>query len=96
MPEEQTMNLSLIADYADVLAALGIMASLAFLAWQIRKNTAELKNTHQESLIDRYNSLHSRLYDQITAAVVLKGRQSFELLEGVERLAFESWMQACA
>ena len=87
------MDFSLIADYADVLAALGIIASLVFVALQVRQNTHQLKNAHLESSIDRDTVFFSRAYDPRTAAIVVKGRQSYGSLDDVERLAFQSWMR---
>ena len=87
------MNLSLIADYADVLAALGIILSLFFVAFQIRRNTREVSATHLETVLDRNNELHARLYDHETAAIVLKGQQSYENLDDIERVIFGTWMR---
>ena len=86
------MNVSLIADYADILAALAIIASLVFVALQVRQNTAELKNSHWEGVIDRVNGFHARALDGETAKIIQKGRQGFNDLDDVERIAFEGWI----
>jgi len=87
------MNFSLIADFADLLAAFGIVASLVFVSMQVRQNTTALKNTHLESSIDRDTLFYSRAYDPPTATIIRKGQQSYGSLDDVERLTFESWMR---
>ena len=92
MPEEQTMNFSLIADYADVLAALGVILSLVFVAAQVRQNTTQLKQGPRDQLLDRLNTFHATALDKEVAATIVKGQQSYESLNETERLAFEGWM----
>jgi hypothetical protein len=86
------MNLSLIADYADVLSTLGIILSLGFVAYQVKQNTRELRYGHWETVIDRLNAFHSRTLDATAADIVNRGQQSYEDLNAAERLAFEGWM----
>lgn len=86
------MDFTLIADFADVLAAVGIIASLAFVAFQVRQNTNELRNAHWESVVQRVNMFHSRAFDKETAIILDKGKKSYRQLEDPERLAFEGWM----
>ena len=92
MPEEQTMDFSLIADYADVLAALGIIVTLGFVALQIKQNTDELRNTHVEGTVERAIAFFGRAHNKETATIIEKGQQSYKGLIETERLAFEAWM----
>ena len=86
------MNPSLIADYADVLAALGIILTLGFVALQIRQNTNQIKNANAERSVGRDIAFHGRALDKETAAIIEKGQQSYKGLTESERLAFEAWM----
>ena len=42
------MNVSNIADLADILTAAGFIASLLFVAFQIRQNTKTVRNQYLE------------------------------------------------
>jgi hypothetical protein len=39
------MSFAQVADIADVLAAIGVIVSLLIVAYEVRKNTAEVKRT---------------------------------------------------
>ena len=47
------MDISEIADIADIMAAIGVIASLLFIAFQVRQNTkaTELDISHVKALI---------------------------------------------
>ena len=86
------MNFSLIADYADILAAMGIILTLGFVALQIKQNTNAIMNTNVEGSVNRVIAFHGRAFDKETAAILEKGQQSYKGLIESERLAFEAWM----
>ena len=86
------MDFSQIANIADVLAAVGIILTLGFVALQIKQNTNEIRNTHVEVAVDRHAAFHVRALDKETAAIIEKGQQSYKALIETERLAFEAWM----
>jgi hypothetical protein len=85
------MNISVAADLADLLAALGIIATVIFLALQIRQNTKAVKNTRWESYLDRLANSFVRPMDERIAAVILKGNQSFNTLSDTEKLVYSAW-----
>ncbi len=45
--------MDLIANLADLIAALGVIGSLVFLAIQVRENTKTVRNTHWENHLNR-------------------------------------------
>ena len=85
------MNLSAAADLADLLAALGIIATVIFLALQIRQNTKALENTRWESYLDRLANSFARPMDERVATVILKGNRSFNALSDAEKLVYSAW-----
>ena len=54
------MNISEIAAIADVLAAIGVIASLLFVALQVRHNTKATRNQYWLSSLDRIADNFSR------------------------------------
>ena len=71
------MNASIIANYADVLAALGVIASLLFVAFQVRRNTKTVHNQQWLSTIDRRAENFSRPLDERVATTLDKGKKNF-------------------
>ena len=86
------MDFSQIAEIADVLAAVGIIATLGFVALQIKQNTNQIRDAHVEVAVERNVAFHGRAFDKETAAIIEKGQQSYKGLIESERLAFEAWM----
>ena len=86
------MNISVVAGIADLAAALGVIASLIFLALQIRQNTETVKNSHWEATLQRDNTHTARTLDEHVANIVQKGRKSYSGLTDSEKLVFESWI----
>ena len=54
------MNWDAISTIAEVIAAVGVIASLLFVAYELRRNTGEVRRTNWESTVDRFNTLWSR------------------------------------
>ena len=79
------MNLSNIADIADLLAAAGVIATLIFLAMQIRQNTKAVQNTRWESYLDRLANNFARPMNEQVATVIVKGNRSFAALNDTEK-----------
>jgi hypothetical protein len=86
------MSLAAIAAFADVLTAIAVATSLIFVAFQIRQNTQEIKNTHYQASQSRSASLHSRTMDIKTAEIIVKGKKSYASLSDAEKLVFSSWI----
>ena len=86
------MSLSAIAVFADTLTAIAVITSLIFVAFQIRQNTNEIKNTHYQTSQSRSATLHSRTMDLETAEIIVKGKKSYASLSDAEKLVFSSWI----
>ena len=86
------MSLSAISALADIIAALGIIASLIFVAHQVKQNTQETMNTNFQMSQERVASLRSRTMDESVAAIIQKGKKSYTQLDEGEKLVFSSWI----
>lgn len=86
------MSLIEIASLADTIAAIGVIVTLAFIAFQIRQNTQEIKNTHYQASQERSATLHSRTMDIRVADIIEKGKRSYASLTDGEKLVFSSWI----
>jgi hypothetical protein len=83
--------LSNLADVADLLAAAGVIASLLFVAYEVRRNTREVKRTNWESTVDRFNALWSRTTSCELADVIARGRENYEALTPSEQISFGNY-----
>jgi len=94
------MNWDAIGAIAELLGAIGVIASLVYLATQIRQSREQLSqntravraNTYQESLLLRDNALLPVAFDSATARLVLRGFAGQEELDAEEALRFNLWM----
>jgi hypothetical protein len=85
------MDFGRIADVADMLAAIGVIVSLLFLAYEVRRNTNEVKRTAWEGMIDRFNALWSRTTSERLPEILDRGRNDFESLSGAEKVIFGNY-----
>ena len=87
------MSFSQIADFADLIAALGVIGSMLFLAIETRKNANQTRiANHQTSLAGLKE--HKRRTDSLDLAdILVRGRVSYLGLSEPEKLAFTGWME---
>jgi hypothetical protein len=86
------MPISLLADWADVLAAIGVIASLLFVGIEVRRNTNQSKLQNWASLIDRFISIYSETVNLEFAEVIAKGRLDYNALSEGEKIAFGNYL----
>jgi len=87
------MTLSQFADIADLLAALGIVVTLGFLAYEMRQNAEQARLTNWHSTLDAIRGHKRRTDDLALSDVIDRGRQDFDALSGAEKIAFGYWME---
>jgi hypothetical protein len=87
------MTLFEYANLAEIVASLGVIASLIFVAWEVRKNTAQTRLANYSSLVDRYNAVYSETDDIELANLVAKGRKSYRALSEGERISFGHYLE---
>lgn len=85
------MSLASVAAVADLLAALGVIASLLFLASQIRQNTRALANQNWLAIVERIAEQTTRTLDRAVAETVSRGRESYESLDAADKIVFDAW-----
>lgn len=82
------MSLSEFASIAEIIAAIGVIASLLVVAWEIHKNTSQSKQANWGWLVDRFNAIYAQTSDIEFADLLAKGQQSFHNLTHGEKIAF--------
>jgi hypothetical protein len=85
------MNWNAIAAIADALAAVAVVASLLYLAVQVRQNTRQNRLGAQQVLVNELgNALQAQAQNRQLAGLVLKGLQDVESLDAVDKIQFLS------
>ncbi len=87
------MNLAQMTVLAELSAAVGVIASLIFVAFEIRKNTAQTRQANWGNAADRFNAVYSQTDDIELAKLVVKGRQSYHDLSEAEKVSFGHYLE---
>ncbi len=87
------MNLTQITVLAELLAAAGVIASLIFVAFEVRKNTAQTRQANWGNAADRFNAVYSQTDDIELAKLVVKGRHSYHDLSEAEKVSFGHYLE---
>lgn len=75
-----------------LIANVGVVAGLIFLAFQIRQNTAQMRAEASYSINEGISNLNAAIYsDSMLADIVARGENSFASLNPVERSQFSSY-----
>lgn len=87
------MSFSEIADLANVLTAIGMIASLGFVAYELRKNSDQGRMANWYSVLSALREHKRRSDDPAVADVLFRGRQDYAALAGGEKIMFGYWME---
>ncbi len=87
------MNMAELTIVAELLAAAGVIASLIFVAFEIRRNTAQTRQANWGSIADRFSAVYAQTDDLELANLVVKGRQSYDDLSEAEKLSFGHYLE---
>ena len=87
------MSLAELAVIAELVAAAGVIASLIFVALEIRKNTAQTRQANWGNAADRFNAVYAQTDDINLAELVVKGRHSYHDLSEAEKLSFGHYLE---
>jgi len=90
------MDIAVVGVVAEVVGAVAVVVSLAYLAVQIRSNTREVKTENVHRVTDSFNVLNLTLAaDEELAALWHKGSASYEDLGDTEKARFNfMWLSA--
>lgn len=87
------MTMSMLADIADLLAALGVISSLVFVAFEIRKSSEQARLSNWNAVLAGLREHKRRTDDPHVADLVVRGRADFAGLSEADKIAFGYWME---
>ena len=85
--------LSTLAAIADLIAAAGVIASLLFLAIQLREQNRETGLTNWRELLETLTDFKGLTHDPHLADLVVRGHADYNALSAPEQLAFGNFME---
>jgi hypothetical protein len=87
------MSLEQYSYFAEIVASIAVVASLIFVAIEIKKNTRESELANYGSLVDRYIAVYKQTNDIELANLVAKGRESYDDLTEGEKISFGHYLE---
>ena len=79
---------------AQIIASVAVVASLLFLAFQVKSSSKQARVANWESSIDRFNAMWSRTTSNTEFADILaRGQKDLGSLSDAERIAFGHFHQ---
>lgn len=85
------MNWDAVAAVAELLGAAGVIASLLYLAVQVRQNTRQTRLAAQQATVQELGvALRAQAQDREWAELLSRGLDDIENLDKVERIQFLS------
>jgi hypothetical protein len=75
-----------------IIAAIGVIASLLYLAVQVRQNAMSLQMSTGQAVTEDLRTLYRYSAEKDSAEVVYQGFRDFEELEGSDRMRFLAMM----
>ena len=87
-----TLNWEAIGAIANLFAALGVIATLIYLAMQIRQNTKAVRSSSIESLVHNLSATaQAAVENEYMVPLMLKANAGPETLTEVERVRMHFW-----
>jgi hypothetical protein len=87
------MTLSILSEISQIVASLGVIVSLLFVAMELRKNTAQSRLSNYSDLVNRYNAVYAATNDIRMSELVIRGRKSYTALNDAEKLSFGHYLE---
>ena len=87
------MTLSVLSEVSQIVASMGVIVSLVFVALELRKNTAQSKLSNYSDMVNRYISVYAVTNDVCMSELIERGRQSYAALSDAEKLSFGHYLE---
>lgn len=87
------MSLSQLADFADLIAALGVVASLLFLAFELRLSNREKRFANWRQLLDSLREFKTITNDVTFSDLIERGNFDYNSLNAAERRSYGQYLE---
>ena len=87
------MNWTALSAMADILASIGVIISLVYLAVQVKQSAAVIKLAGFEKMFDKLTDQTSLIVEnEDVASIYLRGQESYNSLSETEQIRFHMYM----
>jgi len=87
------MSLNQLADIADLIAALGVIGSLLFLAFELRLSNKETRMANWRQLLDSFREYKAVTNDVAFSELIERGNNSFNNLNAAEQRSYGQYLE---
>jgi hypothetical protein len=85
--------LSTLAAVADLIAAAGVIASLLFLAFELRAQNRETGLANWRHLLENLTAFKASTNDLALADLITRGHADYHALSPAEQLTYGNWLE---
>lgn len=87
------MTLAQIADYADLIAALGVMLSILFVAYEMHQSNREAKLSNWRQLLSSLSQYKGLTQDMALSELIERGHADYHALTGPEKRTYGNYLE---
>jgi hypothetical protein len=87
------MTLSLLADLADVVAAIAIVLSLIFVGYELHQNRTQAELSNWRALLDTLVDYKGLTHDPAFAEFVTRAHADYDALSDAEKMRFGLYLE---
>ena len=82
------MELAMLANFAEILSGVGVIASLVFVGFELRQNNRQKKLDNWYKQVDRFMDIYGRASDPELGDLISRGRHDYHALSPGEKISF--------
>jgi hypothetical protein len=87
------MTLSVLADFADIAAALAIILSLVFVGYELHQNRTQAELSNWRELLQTLVDYKGLTHDPDFAAFIVRAQADYDALSATDRMRFGLYME---
>lgn len=87
------MTLSQFADIADLVAAIGVIGTMLFLAYELHQSNKEARLSNWRQLLDSFRDYKSTTNDLALSELIERGNQSYIGLNPLEQRSYGQYLE---
>lgn len=87
------MSITVMANIADLLAAMGVIASLLFLGAELRRSNRDTRQANWRELLDSYRDFKAVTNDLKFAEFLVRARADYHALTPAEKISFDHYQE---
>jgi hypothetical protein len=87
------MTVSVLADFADIIAALAIILSLIFVGYELHQNRTQAELSNWRELLQTLVDYKGLTHDAEFAAFIMRAQADYEALSATDRMRYGHYLE---